>query len=117
MKKIVIPIIIILIIILLVLYAYFYFSNESNKLSKDEFLSLMRSFYSVSNVKVDGPRKTYKKDEYILEIDEDGEYTWANLNTKVCIKYDNERKTYTNTAFRYASYEGFEIAKFKFIRI
>ncbi len=113
MKKISISIIIIL--ILLGLFTIFFITNK--RLSKDEFISLMKSFEQVSNVKIEGSVTKYIKDEYMLSIRKDGLYTWGNSKTKESIGYFPNLKTYSLLNYDDSDVTGLENSEYTFIRI
>lgn len=102
MKKTIIAISFILIIFVISLFAY----KINYKLSKEEFVSLMRKFEDVSNVKIEGSSTKYIKDGLMITIVNNGVdvYTWSNAETKECIKYIPREKLYTYIEYEESEY-------------
>ena len=109
-------IIIIGIIIVLNLGAFLYYTNNK-KMSKEDFIGLMKSFENVSNVKLESSTTTkYIKEEYLLSIGKNGIFTWADSKTKECISWTPNYNTYS--ILEYIDNETvLENTKYTFIRI
>ena len=87
----------------------------NNELSKDEFISVMKGFDQVSNVKIEGSMTKYIKDEYMLSIRDDGLYTWANSKTEECISYFPNDKIYAFVDYVNSDNIGVEESEYTFI--
>jgi len=113
MKKLIIFIIVILILLSGIIILF----TTNKKLSKDEYISLMKSFDQVTNVKIEGSMTKYIKDEYMLSIRSDGLYTWGNSKTKECIGYFPSLKIYSFLDYNDGGVKGLESLEYTFIRI
>ena len=111
MKKI----IILIVVILILLSGIAIFLMANNELSKDEFISVMKGFDQVSNVKIEGSMTKYIKDEYMLSIRDDGLYTWANSKTEECISYFPNDKIYAFVDYVNSDNIGVEESEYTFI--
>ncbi len=113
MKKILLIIAIILIVLRLSIWLY----AVNKKMSKEEFISLMKKFENVSNVKIEGNSTKYIKDNCMLAIDKNGIYTWANSETKECIRFIPSDKEYAYMKYAESNYSELKDAEYTFIRI
>lgn len=113
MKKITIFVVIFL--ILLSLGITFFVTNK--KLSKDEFITLMKSFENISNVKLEGTSTKYIKDGNMLVIEENDVHTWSNSKTKECIRYIPSAKQYALIDYGESGFSELKDAKYTFIRL
>lgn len=92
MKKIII-ITTVLISLLSTLLGMFFIRNK--ELSKNEFIALMKKFENASNVKLEGPSITYKKDDSTLVIYPNDICSWSNTATDEYIRYSPTLKQYS----------------------
>lgn len=115
MRKNLLIIAIVITIIIVSLNVWFYVINK--KMSKQEFISLMRRFEDISNVKIEGNSTKYIKDNYMLAIEKNGIYTWANSEAKECIRYIPSDKKYAYIEYAESDYSELEEAEYTFIRI
>ena len=105
-----------IILIALILIDVFLITNK--KLSKAEYISLIKKFETVTNVKMEDDVSTqYLKDGVKLSIVNENLYIWVNSNTKEYIGYDPESKYYALGEYIEEDYSDFENASYKFIRI
>jgi len=111
MKKIIIFLITSLILIGLI--CTFCIANQ--KLTKEEFISLMKIFENVSNVKLEGSTTKYIKDQYMLSIRDDGLYTWQNSKTKEYIVYSPNLKEYSSLSYHNEEFNNLEDSEYTFI--
>lgn len=114
MKKKILIIGIIVVLVLMVLGTFLYKNNK--KLSKEEFLALIKKFENISNVKLQSKTMTkYVKENDVVSIRKDGVYTWTNSKTKESILWAPEHKIYS--ILKYKEDTGLENFEFNFIRI
>lgn len=113
MKKVIILIIAILMI--LSLLGMFYMTNR--KLTKEQFISLMKSFEQISNVKLEGSTTKYIKDEIMLSVRNDGLHTWVNAKTKESIGYFPNMEIYSLLNYEESDSTGLENSEYTFVRI
>lgn len=74
--------------------------KKSTKLSKDQFIALMKKFNENTNFKIENKDLTIcKKDGFILSKRIDGVYTWTDTASKQSISYMPEGKTYSNVDY------------------
>lgn len=98
MKKIVI--IGIIIVIILGALIGIVCMRKNTKLSKEQFIALMKKFNDNTNFKIENRDiTTYKKDGIILSKRIDGVYTWTDTANKQTIRYMPEEKTYSNVDY------------------
>ncbi len=97
MKKIVILVIIAIIVVLGIVG---FVSTREKELSKEDYIELMQKFEKVSNVKVEGPTKIYKRKELEVTVNENGLYTWKDSKNKECIEYYPDLKLYHEVEYK-----------------
>ena len=106
--------IIITIVVLIIGLIIFYISTFNKKMSKDEFIELMKSFKNVSNAKIESSIETkYIKGDNSVSIRKDGVLTWVNSKDKKCISWSPENRTYSNLEY-VEDITGLEDAEYNF---
>lgn len=103
-------------IVILVFVIGILFYKADDELSKEEFISLMKNFENVSNVKIEGSSTKYIKDGYMLSIMNNGVgiYTWSNSKTKECISYIPSEKIYSYIEYGESEYSELNDAQYSF---
>lgn len=111
---------IILVILILLLGMFIYVNNSNKELSKEDYISLMKKFDKIKNVKMEGKFYTfYKKDERSITDyrSSTAGYTWSDGNEKKVIRYIPENMIYSISEYNDPNEIGLENCDYKFFRI